>query len=173
MQQVVNAAPTAGERARTARMISALVTAGIDAGYLTNPRLVEVHWQAGGRPLPAPRVSVAGETALWVDPADADVTALARALAYLHPDYELMANTAAYTGLRRGELAALTTSQIDTAARVITVSRKMIAGACTSSRRRTASTARPSTPARAGGPVVVAIVVPASDERWSRRGSCR
>ena len=36
-----------------------------------------------------------------------------------------MANTAAYTGLRWGELAALTIGQIDQAARVITVDRKV------------------------------------------------
>ena len=54
MQQIVNAAPTAGEGARLRRMTPALVTAGIEAGYLTNPRLKEVHWQAGDRPLPAP-----------------------------------------------------------------------------------------------------------------------
>jgi hypothetical protein len=35
-------------------MISALVSAGLDGGYLANPRLAKVHWQAGGRPLPEP-----------------------------------------------------------------------------------------------------------------------
>jgi hypothetical protein len=50
-------------------MISALVTAGLEGGYLANPRLAKVHWQAGDRPLPPPRVSVAGELALWIDPA--------------------------------------------------------------------------------------------------------
>ena len=70
IQKIVNAAPTAGEGDRVRRMLSALVTAGIDAGYLANPRLAKVHWQAGDRPLPAPAVSVAGESALWVDPAE-------------------------------------------------------------------------------------------------------
>ena len=51
-------------------MISALVSAGLEGGYLANPRLAKVHWQAGDRPLPAPRVSVAGESALWIDPAE-------------------------------------------------------------------------------------------------------
>ena len=37
-----------------------------------------------------------------------------------------MAHTAAYTGLRWGELAALTAGQIDLAARVITVDRKVV-----------------------------------------------
>jgi integrase len=79
-----------------------------------NPRLVKVHWQAGDRPLPAPRVTVAGESALWVDPAeipaDDDIARLAQALAAgRHGDRdELMAVTAAYSGLRWGELTALT-----------------------------------------------------------------
>ena len=38
-QKIVNAAPTAGEGDRVHRMLSALVTAGIEAGYLTSPRL--------------------------------------------------------------------------------------------------------------------------------------
>jgi hypothetical protein len=54
-QQIVNAAPTAGEGDRVRRMISALVTAGIDAGYLVNSRLAKVHWQAGTVPFPHPR----------------------------------------------------------------------------------------------------------------------
>ena len=33
-------------------MISALVTAGLEGGYLANPRLAKVHWQAGDRPCP-------------------------------------------------------------------------------------------------------------------------
>ena len=51
-QKIVNAAPTAGEGTRVAGMISALVGAGIEGGYLVNPRLAKVHWQAAGRQLP-------------------------------------------------------------------------------------------------------------------------
>ena len=132
MQRIVNAAPTAGEGARVQGMISALVTVGIDAGYVVNPRLAKVHWQAGDRALPAPTVSIAGETVLWVDPAeipsDQDVARLGRALsAGRHGDRdELMANTAAYSGLRWGELVALTIAQIDQARRVIAVDRKVV-----------------------------------------------
>jgi len=132
MQRIVNAAPTAGEGDRVRRMISTLVTAGIDAGYLVNSRLAKVHWQAGDRPLPAPAVSVAGESAQWVDPAeipsDGDIARLGRALAgRAHGDRdELMANTAAYSGLRWGELIALTIPQTDQDARVITVDRKVV-----------------------------------------------
>jgi integrase len=73
-----------------------------------------------------------GEGAQYVDPSEipaaADVARLGRALAAgrrgdLH---ELMAYTAAYTGLRQGELFALTAGQIDPAARVIDVDRKVI-----------------------------------------------
>jgi integrase len=131
-QQIVNAAPTAGEGDRVHGMLSALVAAGIEGGYLANPRLAKVHWQAGDRPLPAPRVSTAGESGLWVDPAEipagGDIGKLGRALAAgRHGERdELMASTAAYSGLRWGELTALTIPQIDTAARVITVDRKVV-----------------------------------------------
>ena len=83
-QKIVNAAPTAGEGTRVVGMLSALVAAGIEGGYLTNPRLAMVHWQAGERPLPAPQVTVAGESVLWVDatdiPAADDVNLLGKAL---------------------------------------------------------------------------------------------
>jgi integrase len=113
-------------------MVSALVTAGIEAGYLTSPRLAKVHWQAGDRPLPTLAVTVAGESSLWVDPAeipsDDDVLLLGKALAAgAHGDRdELMALTAAYSGLRWGELAALTIGQVDAGTRVISVDRKVV-----------------------------------------------
>ena len=131
MQQIVNAAPTPGEGARARGMISALVGAGIAGGYLASPRLKEVHWQAGDRLLPPPRVTVAGESVLFIDPAEipaaADVAALGQALGAGRRGGldELMAHTAAYTGLRWGELAALTVGQVNQAARVITVDRKV------------------------------------------------
>jgi integrase len=131
-QKIVNAAPTAWEGDRVHRMISAMVTAGIDGGYLANPRLARVHWQAGDRALPAVQVSVAGESALWVDPAeipaDGDIAKLGLALAAGDREdlYELMANAAAYSGQRWGELTALTIPQIDQAARAIAVDRKIV-----------------------------------------------
>jgi integrase len=131
-QQIVNAAPTTGEGARVAGMLSALVAAGIEAGYLTDPRLAKVHWRAAGRRLPAPHVTVAGESVLWVDPAEipayGDVDRLGKALSRGRRGNldELMAATAAYSGLRWGELTALTVGQIETVARVITVDRKVV-----------------------------------------------
>ena len=131
-QKIVNAAPTAGEGDRVHRMLSAMVGAGLKGGYLVNPMLAGVHWQAGDRPLPAPKVTVAGESALLVDPFEIpssnDIGALGRALAArAHGEQdELMANLAAYSGLRWGELAALTNAQVAPAARVITVDRKVV-----------------------------------------------
>jgi integrase len=132
MQQIVSAAPTASEGERLHRCLSALVTAGIKGGYLASPRLREVHWQAGDRPVPEPEASTSGESALWVDPAEipaaADIARLGQALAAGRRGEldELMACTAAYSGLRQGELFALTTGQIAPDARVITVDRKLI-----------------------------------------------
>jgi integrase len=132
MQEVVNAAPTASEGERLHRCISAMVTAGIRSGYLTNARLKEVHWQAGSRPEPEPEARVHGESVLFVDPAeipsDADLAKLGQALATGQRGGmdELMAYTAAYSGLRLGELLALTAAQVATGSRVITVDRKVI-----------------------------------------------
>jgi integrase len=77
-------------------------------------------------------VSVSGETVQYVNPGEipaaADVARLGRALAAGQRGElnELMANTAAYTGLRLGELFALTAPQVATAARVVTVNRKVV-----------------------------------------------
>ena len=103
-------------------------SAGLSAA---SPRLAKVHWQAAGRRLPVPQVIVAGESVLWVDPAEipanGDVDRLGEALSRgRRGDLdELMANTAAYSGLRWGELAALSIGQVDYNARVITVDRKV------------------------------------------------
>jgi len=131
MQAIVNAAPTPGEGHRVAALVSALVGAGISGGYLASPRLKDVHWQARGRPLPPPRAAVAGESVLFVDPAEipshADVAKLGLALAPARSGlYELMASLAAYSGLRWGEIAALTTTQVNPETRVITVDRKVV-----------------------------------------------
>ncbi len=75
---------------------------------------------------------MAGESVLWVDsaeiPAADDVDLLGKALSRGRRGdlEELMANTAAYSGLRWGELTALGTGQVDTDTRVITVGRKVV-----------------------------------------------
>jgi hypothetical protein len=70
---------------RTCLACDAATVASTDPADLASSRLAKVHWQAGDRPLPAPRVSVAGESALWVDPAEIpsydDIGKLGQALA--------------------------------------------------------------------------------------------
>jgi integrase len=89
-----------------------------------------VHWQAAGRAIPAPAVTLQGESAQFVDlsqiPSAEDVSRLGAALAAGQRGdlYELMALVAAYSGLRQGELFALTAAQVDPAGRVIDVGRK-------------------------------------------------
>jgi hypothetical protein len=62
---------TAQEGGRLHALISALVGAAIRGGYLANARLKEVHWQAGkGHPAAVPKVTVSGESQLFVDPAE-------------------------------------------------------------------------------------------------------
>jgi integrase len=131
MQAAVNAAPTAGEGRRVRAMLSALTGAGITGGYLANPRLKQVHWQAKGRTAVAPRTAPAGESVLFVDPGEipaaGDVAGLGHALAALRGGlYELMVYSAAYTGLRWGELAALTADQVSPEMRAVAVDRKVI-----------------------------------------------
>ena len=46
-QKIVNAAPTPGEGNRVRAMISALVTAGLEGGYLASPRLAKVRFRPG------------------------------------------------------------------------------------------------------------------------------
>jgi integrase len=135
MQLIVNAAHTAGEGERLRCCLKAMAAAGIDDGYLVNPKLAtlkKVHWEPAGRPVPEPRMQAAGESAEFVDPAeipaDDNIAALATALSQgRRGDLdELMAYTAAYSGLRLGELLALGVNQIAVAAREITVDRKVV-----------------------------------------------
>jgi integrase len=73
---------------------------------------------------------VAGESALFVDPGEVpgpgDVAALGRALTARGWLFELMVNVAAYSGLRWGELAALSAAQVDAAGRLVAVGRKVV-----------------------------------------------
>ncbi len=111
LQKIVNAASTPG-RARVQGMISAMVSAGLDGGYVANPRLAKVHWQAGDRELPAPQVSVAGESFLWVDPAEVpageDVARLGQALAAgRHGERDELMATTSVTTLTRSPRSTL------------------------------------------------------------------
>jgi integrase len=134
MQQIVNSAPTKEEGDRLHRCLRAMVNAGISGGYLTNAALGAVTWQPHDRPVPDQKARAQGESAHWVDPAevpsDTDASGLATALSLgKRGDLdELMAYTAAYSGLRQGELFALTVGQVAPAEteRTITVDRKVV-----------------------------------------------
>jgi integrase len=134
MQLIVNSAPTKGEGDRLHRCLRAMVNAGISGGYLMNATLGAVTWQPHDRPVPDQKAQVQGESAQWLDPAeipsDTDVSTLAQALSLGKRGEldELMAYTAAYSGLRQGELFALTVGQVAPAEteRTITVDRKVI-----------------------------------------------
>lgn len=130
MQRIVNAAPTAQEGGRLH---------ALGAGRGGHPRRIPGQRPAAGGALAGrARPSRGGtegdhgrESPLFVDPAEipghADVAKLGQALAERGSEmYKLMAQLAAYSGLRWGELAALTIGQIDQADRVITVDRKVI-----------------------------------------------
>ena len=151
VQAVVNAAPTAVLGRKVQACASALVGAGIAGGYLASPRLAQVHWQPQGRPLGPVRGAVAGESVLFVDPGEVpgpeDVSVLGKVLAARGWLLELMACFAAYSGLRWGELAALTVGQIDQATRQMVVDRKVVEvrGNRISRRRKAARAAAPST----------------------------
>ena len=112
-------------------MISALTGAGITGGYLASSRLKEVHWQAKGRAVAALRMAPAGESVLFVDPGEIpaadDVARLGQAAGRPRRGLcELMVAFAAYTGLRWGELAALTSDRVRPDARAVAVDRKVI-----------------------------------------------
>ena len=90
-----------------------------------------MHWQAKGRAVAPPRTVPAGESVLFVDPGEIpaaeDVARLGQAVAAVRRGlYELMVQFAAYTGLRWGELAALTAAQVSPEARAVAVDRKVI-----------------------------------------------
>jgi integrase len=111
-----------------------MVNAGTRRGYLIDSTLWDVPWQPEGRPVPDGKATVQGESVQWVDPAeipsDGDVAKLADALSAVRGGdlNKLMAYTAAYSGLRQGELFALAVGQVAPAGseRTITVNRKVI-----------------------------------------------
>jgi hypothetical protein len=76
-----------------------------------------VHWQAGDRALPEPAVGVAGETAPWVDPAESpsdDAIVKSGQTLAIGPHGDRDGSwpiRPAYSGLRWGELIALTVDQ--------------------------------------------------------------
>ena len=138
LQQAVNAANTANGGSRVAKCIRALVNVGIAADYLEDRRWPLLHWQARGRPIPAPRTRTVGQHQGFIDrrrlPSHQQIAEFAEQLVD-NPDapwwFELMAYLAAGSGLRFGEQANLgadavrsTQREIDVIANVVEINGK-------------------------------------------------
>ncbi|MEZ0114684.1 site-specific recombinase XerD [Catenulispora sp. EB89] len=133
MQQIVNRANTATSGARLRTFISGLIKIGGSMGFLTEPLPAVVHWQAGDRPRPTLKARICGESTDFIDmaslPRHRDVSALALATQQKRLCRwwrELMPYVAAYSGIRRGEMLALSADDVDSTRRTITVLRKVI-----------------------------------------------
>lgn len=133
MQKILNSQPTVVTGKLMYFTLSGIVKAGIAAGYLTNPRLAMIHWEAGGRKVSTPKVQRAGESNSFVDPRNLptheDVARLAEATQRRSTArwwHELFIYTAAYTGMRSGELRALRADNIDFQTRLIEVLEQVI-----------------------------------------------
>lgn len=127
-QDAVNAATTAATGKRRAVTVKALVSVGLADGFLTNPRLGAVHWQANGREVAPPKPKRAGEASDYIDPkslpSHAEVSRLASATQQKKSAkwwHELLPHVAAYSGMRHGEIRALVASRIDVQRRTIDV----------------------------------------------------
>ena len=135
LQDAVNLANTPGQGQRAAKCIHAVMSAGLAAGYLTNPRLAStLHWQALGRAYQRPTAiktrSVAGPQVGPAEiPGHREIAELAAALTEVAraPWWrELMPYVAAYAGLRLGELLALPATVVDCTHRQILVDVKAV-----------------------------------------------
>lgn len=129
-QKVLDRAPTASVAAHLRRCLSALVSAGLEEGYLLVRQdvLRGVRWH----PPEGTAMDQVGEFARSVSQAEiptaSDVAAHARAAAHITGVWwrELEILVVAYSGLRWGEHAALTADRIDVARRRIIVDRQVI-----------------------------------------------
>jgi integrase len=133
MQRLVNAESTATTGDKMMYTLKALVKMGYADGFITNPRLAMVHWQAGDRPMPLRKVQHAGEAETFIDPrtlpAHPAVAVLAAATQQRRASKwweELFIYTAAYTGLRSGELRALRADRLQFSQRLIDVLEKVV-----------------------------------------------
>lgn len=135
LQAGINRAATPGQGRRAAKCVHALAIAGLDAGYLTNPRLASpLHWQALGRPYDTakrPNTGLAGipQVLSTEIPGHQQIADLAASMA--EPTRapwwrELMPYIAAYSGLRLGELLALPATSIDCEHRQIRIDVKTV-----------------------------------------------
>ena len=133
LQQAINAANTADSGARVAKCAKALINVGIDAGYMENRHWPRLHWQACGRPIPAPKTRTVGRHVGYQDPrALPSHSRIADLAEHLVDDpqapwwRELMVYLAACSGLRFGEQANLAAGAVRPGEREIDVIEKVV-----------------------------------------------
>ena len=135
MQQAVNLPNTPDGGRRVAKTIGSMVRLGIQAGYLTNPRLAKVHWQTGECEVAQSSTvaPIAGQSSAFISPdqipGHSSIATLASAMAQkrLAPWwYELMPYAAAYSGMRIGEMLALEVGDVAALQRTINVAWQVI-----------------------------------------------
>jgi integrase len=127
LQAVLDEAPTPSVAAHLRRCLSALVTAGLDEGYLlARQDVLRGVRRRGDESEPVEEIGRAVSAAEI--PSASDVHALARAAAELTGVWwrELEVLLVAYSGLRWGERAALTADRIEAPLRRITVDRQVL-----------------------------------------------
>ena len=129
--RVLGAAPTASVASHLRRCLTAMVAAGLEEGLLvaTQDVLRGVHWRDPGTEGDG---LDAEEEGRFVDEADIPTASAVHALAAAAGERvwwrELQVLAVAYSGLRWGEMAALTADRVDMARRRILVDRQVVEG---------------------------------------------
>jgi integrase len=129
--RVLAAAPTASVASHLRRCLTAMVAAGLEEGLLlaTQDVLRGVHWRDPG--IEGDGLD-AEEDGRFVDEADIPTASAVHALAAAAGERvwwrELQVLAVAYSGLRWGEMAALTADRVDVARRRILVDRQVVEG---------------------------------------------
>ena len=184
--RVLATAPTASVAAHLRRCVSAMVAAGLEEGLLlaTQDVLRGLHW-----PVPAGE----HEDSRFVEEADIPTAGAVHALAAVAGERvwwrELQVLAVAYSGLRWGEMAALTADRVDPVRRRIVVDRQVVEGrhglvlAPPKNRRRRTTMYPARTPAGVDLAALVrrrlaelgpdAVVFPSPRGHWARRSNYR
>ena len=129
--RVLGAAPTSSVASHLRRCLTAMVAAGLEEGLLlaTQDVLRGVHWRDPGTEGDG---LDAEEEGRFVDEADIPTASAVHALAAAAGERvwwrELQILAVAYSGLRWGEMAALTADRVDVARRRILVDRQVVEG---------------------------------------------
>jgi hypothetical protein len=131
MQQIVNAPPTPGEGRRVQGMISALVSAGIEGGYLVNPRLARCTGRPGTVRCPSRRSPWPGNRRCGLTPPRSPPTPTwpRSAVRWLRGGTGPRRADGRHSCLQRaavGRADRPDRPQVDPAARVIAVDRKVV-----------------------------------------------